>query len=64
MWRICRATVSGLPIRIWPFSIRHIHAETGAGVLDLIPGPPHGDKALKSIELIGTKLMPLVRELN
>ena len=44
--------------------IRHIHAETGAGVLDLIPGPPHGDKALKSIELIGTKLMPLVRELN
>ena len=44
--------------------IRHIHAETGAGVLDLIPGPPHGDKALKSIELIGTRLMPLVRELN
>ena len=44
--------------------IRHIHAETGAGVLDLIPGPPRGDKALKSIELIGTKLMPLVRELN
>ncbi|HEX4098554.1 MAG TPA: LLM class flavin-dependent oxidoreductase [Caulobacteraceae bacterium] len=44
--------------------IRHIHAETGAGVLDLIPGPPRGDKALKSIELIGTKVMPLVRELN
>ena len=44
--------------------IRHIHAETGAGVLDLIPGPPQGDKALKSIELIGTRLMPLVRELN
>ena len=44
--------------------VRHIHAETGAGVLDLIPGPPHGDKALKSIELIGTRLMPLVRELN
>jgi alkanesulfonate monooxygenase SsuD/methylene tetrahydromethanopterin reductase-like flavin-dependent oxidoreductase (luciferase family) len=44
--------------------IRHIHAETGAGVLDLVPGPPRGDKALKSIELIGTKVMPLVRELN
>ena len=44
--------------------IRHIHAETGAGVLDLIPGPPGGDKALKSIELIGTRLIPLVRELN
>ena len=44
--------------------IRHIHAETGAGVLDLIPGPPHGAKALKSIELIGAKVMPLVRELN
>lgn len=44
--------------------IRHIHAETGAGVLDLIPGPPTGDKALRSIELIGTKVMPLVRELN
>jgi alkanesulfonate monooxygenase SsuD/methylene tetrahydromethanopterin reductase-like flavin-dependent oxidoreductase (luciferase family) len=44
--------------------IRHIHAETGAGVLDLIPGPPRGDKAMKSIELIGSKLMPLVRELN
>ena len=44
--------------------IRHIHAETGAGVLDLIPGPPHGAKALKSIELIGSKVMPLVRELN
>ena len=44
--------------------IRHIHAETGAGVLDLIPGPPRGDKALKSIEMIGTKVMPLVRELN
>jgi alkanesulfonate monooxygenase SsuD/methylene tetrahydromethanopterin reductase-like flavin-dependent oxidoreductase (luciferase family) len=42
--------------------IRHIHAETGAGVLDLIP--MQGDKALKSIELIGTKVMPLVRELN
>jgi alkanesulfonate monooxygenase SsuD/methylene tetrahydromethanopterin reductase-like flavin-dependent oxidoreductase (luciferase family) len=44
--------------------IRHIHAETGAGVLDLIPGPPTGDKAMRSIELIGTRLMPLVRELN
>ena len=44
--------------------IRHIHAETGAGVLDLIPGPPRGDKALKSIELIGTRVMPLVQELN
>ena len=44
--------------------IRHIHAETGAGILDLIPGPPRGDKALKSIELIGTRVMPLVRELN
>ena len=44
--------------------IRHIHAETGAGILDLIPGPPRGDKALKSIELIGTRVMPLVRDLN
>ncbi len=44
--------------------IRHIHAETGAGVLDLIPGSLRGAKALKSIELIGTKVMPLVRELN
>jgi alkanesulfonate monooxygenase SsuD/methylene tetrahydromethanopterin reductase-like flavin-dependent oxidoreductase (luciferase family) len=44
--------------------IRHIHEETGAGVLDLIPGPPGGDKAMRSIELIGTKVMPLVRELG
>lgn len=44
--------------------IRHIHDETGAGVLDLIPGPPDGEKARRSIELIGTRVMPLVRELN
>ena len=44
--------------------IRHIHAETGAGVLDLIPGSLRGPMALKSIEPIWTKVMPLVRELN
>lgn len=43
--------------------IRHIHAETGAGVLDLIPGAA-GDKALRTIELVGTRVMPLVQDLN
>ncbi len=43
--------------------IRRIREEIGAGVLDLVPGPPGGEKAMRSIELIGTRLMPLVRDL-
>ncbi len=42
--------------------IRRIKDEVGAGVLDLIPGPPGGEKAMRGIELFGTKVLPAIRE--
>ncbi len=43
--------------------IRRIHAEVGAGVLDLVPALG-GDKAIASIEQFGTRILPAVRELG
>lgn len=43
--------------------IRRIHAEIGAGVLDLVPALG-GEKALASIERFGTRVLPAVRELG
>jgi len=43
--------------------IRRIHAEIGAGVLDLIPGLS-GPLALASIERFGTQVLPAIRELD
>ncbi|MGH8149597.1 MAG: hypothetical protein ACRETB_06435, partial [Steroidobacteraceae bacterium] len=43
--------------------IRRIHAEIGAGVLDLIPGLS-GAQALASIERFGTQVLPAMRELS
>jgi len=43
--------------------IKRISAEIGAGVLDLVIPSQLGDKALRSIELFGTKVLPIIREL-
>ena len=43
--------------------IRHIHAELGAGILDLIFQPVGRDKVNKAIELFGTKVLPAIRDL-
>jgi alkanesulfonate monooxygenase SsuD/methylene tetrahydromethanopterin reductase-like flavin-dependent oxidoreductase (luciferase family) len=49
------ATVTG--------QIRRIREAIGAGVLDLVPRPAEGAKALRSIELFGTKVLPAIRDL-
>ncbi len=43
--------------------IRRIHEQTGAGVLDLIPGLS-GPPALASIERFATRVLPAIRELG
>jgi alkanesulfonate monooxygenase SsuD/methylene tetrahydromethanopterin reductase-like flavin-dependent oxidoreductase (luciferase family) len=43
--------------------IKRITAQLGVGVLDLVVPGQLGDKTLRSIELIGTKVLPRIREL-
>jgi len=43
--------------------IKRISAQLGVGVLDLVVPSQLGDKALRSIELFGTKVLPRIREL-
>jgi alkanesulfonate monooxygenase SsuD/methylene tetrahydromethanopterin reductase-like flavin-dependent oxidoreductase (luciferase family) len=41
--------------------IRRIREEVGAGILDLIPGPANGERALKSIARFGAEVLPAIR---
>jgi alkanesulfonate monooxygenase SsuD/methylene tetrahydromethanopterin reductase-like flavin-dependent oxidoreductase (luciferase family) len=43
--------------------IKRITAQLGVGVLDLVVPSQLGDKALRTIELLGTKVLPRIREL-
>jgi len=43
--------------------VRRIREELGAGILDLIPRPAVGARAMRSIELFGTKVLPAIRDL-
>jgi len=43
--------------------ITRISAQLGVGVLDLVVPSQLGDKALRSIQLFGTKVLPRIREL-
>jgi len=44
--------------------IERIRQELGAGLLDLTIGNDLGEKTLRSIELVGTKVLPRIRELG
>jgi len=41
--------------------IEHIHRELGAGILDLTISNDLGDKTLRSIELVGSKVLPRIK---
>lgn len=43
--------------------IRQIHDTLGAGILDLTIAIQHGDRTRRSIELMGTKVLPRIREM-
>ncbi len=43
--------------------IRRVHEQTGAGVLDIIPGLS-GEKAMASIERFGKQVLPAIREIG
>jgi hypothetical protein len=43
--------------------IENVHRELGAGILDLTLMFPMGEKSLRTIELLGTKVIPRIRNL-
>lgn len=43
--------------------IRRIRDEVGAGIIDFVVGVQLGDKTMHSIELLGTKVLPVMKEL-
>jgi alkanesulfonate monooxygenase SsuD/methylene tetrahydromethanopterin reductase-like flavin-dependent oxidoreductase (luciferase family) len=43
--------------------IRRIRDQVGAGIIDFVVGVQLGDKTMRSIELLGTKVLPVMREL-
>jgi alkanesulfonate monooxygenase SsuD/methylene tetrahydromethanopterin reductase-like flavin-dependent oxidoreductase (luciferase family) len=42
--------------------VRRIHDELGAGIIDLVVGVQLGERTMRSIELIGSKVLPRMRE--
>jgi alkanesulfonate monooxygenase SsuD/methylene tetrahydromethanopterin reductase-like flavin-dependent oxidoreductase (luciferase family) len=44
--------------------IRRIHDELGAGIIDLVVGVQLGEPTMHSIELLGSKMLPRMREFD
>jgi alkanesulfonate monooxygenase SsuD/methylene tetrahydromethanopterin reductase-like flavin-dependent oxidoreductase (luciferase family) len=42
--------------------VRRIHDELGAGIIDFVVGVQLGERTMRSIELIGSKVLPRMRE--